>query len=273
MRLLELLFGETSPTTSQLLAIESPVVLMGRGHSGTRVLSWICAHLGINLGADEDSKAGDVSDESFQHEIKIIALKSLEITRTDQVKPAEVRRFQRAVYRYYAGLGKPAGLWGWKFPETYLIGPSVAAACPRARFIHILRDGRDIAFKQHLTDNPAKKLGRAVLKKTNGLERRRHLQAALSWAFQVDHFEKFRESLPTNRVFNLTFEQLCQRPEKVVTELCGFLKVSMTESCRHYIAEEINSGKVAQYRESDPRLVKEVEAEIGPTLTRYGYAS
>src|SRR2546423_345235 len=123
MRLLELLFSERSKIRSRLLTAVSPVVLMGRGHSGTRVLSWICAHLGVNLGAKEDSKAGDVSDERFQKQIKIIALKSLDITRTDQVAPAELRRFQRAVFNYYTGLGKPAGLWGWKFPETYLIGP------------------------------------------------------------------------------------------------------------------------------------------------------
>ena len=271
MRLLELFFSERSKTRSRLLAAAGPVVLMGRGHSGTRVLSWICAHLGVNLGAEEDSKAGDVSDERFQKQIKIIALESLEMTRSDQVQPAEVHRFQRAVFNYYTGLGKPAGLWGWKFPETYLIGPCIAAACPKARYIHMVRDGRDVAFKQHLTDNPAKKLGRAVLQKKDALAQPHHIQAALSWAFQVDHFDAFRATLPVDQVFNLTFEQLCGRPAEMVVDLCRFLDVPMTDACRRYISEEINAGKVAQYRESDPRLVREVEAQIAPTLKRYGY--
>ena len=71
MRLLNLLSSNTE-LRDHFFTSASPVVLMGRGHSGTRVLSSICGYLGVNLGADEDSKAGDVSDERFQKEIKAL---------------------------------------------------------------------------------------------------------------------------------------------------------------------------------------------------------
>jgi hypothetical protein len=30
----------------------TPCVVMGRGHSGTRVVAWMCDHLGLNMGTD-----------------------------------------------------------------------------------------------------------------------------------------------------------------------------------------------------------------------------
>jgi hypothetical protein len=47
----------------------------------------------------------------------------------------------------------------------------------------------------------------------------------------------------------------------------------MTDLCRAYIENEIEPSKVGQYRAGDPRLVKEIEECIGPTLRRYGYLS
>jgi hypothetical protein len=33
------------------LAVEHPVILMGRGKSGTRLLAWACTALGVAIGA------------------------------------------------------------------------------------------------------------------------------------------------------------------------------------------------------------------------------
>jgi hypothetical protein len=271
MQFIDLIFPARARSRAQFLSTLSPVVVMGRGHSGTRILSFICAHLGINLGAEEEAWAGDVSDRTFQKQIKSIALHSLDVTRVEQVRPAELSRFRHAVFNYYQGLGRPNTPWGWKFPETYLIGPCVAATFPKVRILHMLRDGRDVAFKEHLTDNPRKKLGRAVLGTRSALDQPHHLQAAQSWAFQVEHFEAFQATFPKAQMFNLTFEELCTRPEETVKGLCEFLEMPMTEACANYLKGGIDRRKVAQYRDADPKLVREVEKGVGPVLERYGY--
>jgi hypothetical protein len=271
MRLIDLIFPAQRRTRAEFLAAQRPVVLMGRGHSGTRVLSWICTHLGVNLGTREDLVTGDVSDTRFQDEIVAVALQCLGATRPEEVKPRVMDRFGRAAFRYYTDLGRPSGLWGWKFPETYLIGPCVAAAFPRARFIHLVRDGRDLAFKQHLTDNPNRKLGRAILGANGALGEPHHLQAAVSWAFQVDRFDAFSAGLPRDRVFTITFNELCMRPADAADAVCRFLGIRMTAACRRYLEEEIDTGKLDQFRESDGGQVREVEARVGPTLRRHGF--
>ncbi|MBF0278903.1 MAG: sulfotransferase [SAR324 cluster bacterium] len=252
------------------LSEQNPVVLMGRGHSGTRVLSWICTELGVNLGTSASLATGDADDQKFTQEIKKITTNNIG---TEMLRPSDLQRFQKAVSGYYGRLNHPQTLWGWKFPETYLIPSYIAETFPKARYIHLVRDGRDIAFKQHLTDDPKRKLGKKILESQNALGLPHHLQAAVSWAFQVDNFDNFRGSVSGDQVLDVLFEDICTRPYEIVEELCDFLKLSITKRCDSYIKEQINVKKVAQYKENDPRLVQEVENRIRPTLTRYHYLS
>lgn len=270
MAFLDVLLGASASRSASLAAM-SPVVLLGRGHSGTRVLAWMCVHLGVKLGTSGPHVEGDPDDVTFTNEIKALAARNLDVTSPEQVREPALRRFTAAVSRYYAGLGSPCGMWGWKFPETYLIAPYVARTFPRAKLLHLVRDGRDIAFKSHLTDNPRHRVGRAVLGACNALGLPDHLRAAASWAYQVDRFDAFRDQLPASGVLDIRFEDLCTEPRQSAERLSAFLGVPMTDACREYVATGIDTRKVAQHRAQDPRLVDEVERRIAATLRRYRY--
>ena len=270
MEFLDVLLGSNASRSATLAAM-SPVVLLGRGHSGTRVLAWMCVHLGVKLGTSSPHVEGDPDDVTFTNKIKALAAHNLDVTSPAHVREHALRRFKAAVSKYYAGLGNPSGMWGWKFPETYLIAPYVARTFPRARYLHLVRDGRDIAFKSHLTDNPRHRVGKAVLSACHALELPDHLRAAASWAYQVDRFDAFRDHLPASSVLDMRFEDLCTSPAESAERLSAFLGAPMTDACREYVASGIDTLKVAQYREQDPRLVDEVEGRIGATLRRYRY--
>src|SRR6185312_5499479 len=102
-------------------------------HSGTRVLAWMCVHLGVKLGTSSPHVEGDPDDVTFTNKIKALAAHNLDVTSPADVREHALRRFKAAVSKYYTGLGNPSGMWGWKFPETYLIAPYVARTFPRAR--------------------------------------------------------------------------------------------------------------------------------------------
>ena len=254
-----------------MLAQQCPVVLLGRGHSGTRLLAWACRKLGLPLGFEEDQATGNANDPHFTETIKALALNNVGITRLEQIREGELSRFHRAVAGYYARLGNPQGVWGWKFPETYLITPSITKTFPHARYVHLVRDGRDLAFKSHLTDDPKRKWGNRILTLQNALMFPHHVQAAISWALQVDTFDGFRPCLAPAQVFALTFETLCGYPTTVMQQLCDFLHLPLTQPCVTSLTEQIRLSKVGQYKENDPALVSEVETRIAPTLRRYGY--
>jgi hypothetical protein len=254
---------------AEFLAGLEPVMLMGRGHSGTRVLSFACMHLGIQLGTS--AATGDADNRTFTRTIKKIAAGNLAQGAPQAVRERDLIRFQDAVYTYYTTLGSPQAHWGWKFPETYLIGDCIARTFPRARYIHLVRDGRDLAFKKHLTDDPNRVLGRRLLTHIDAMDEPHHLQAALSWAFQVDRFDEFRRALNPERVLDMRFEDVCRDPMSAMQSMCDFLGIPMTEACESYITGQLDTAKIAQHTSEDPAKIREIETRIGDTLKRYRY--
>jgi len=265
------LFPWITRKRAETLARHEPLVIISRGHSGTRVLTWMCAHLGFQLGTSENKRSAD-TDKRFTNCIKKLAAHTRTLRYDDAIRPRDLRRFQSAVWNYHQRLGAPPSRWGWKFPETYLMVPLVARTFPHARFLHLVRDGRDIAFKSHLTDRTDNPVGRGILADCDALDLPHHLQAALSWEYQVRHYESIQSSLPAGRVLDLRFEDLCLNPFDTAEQVCRFLDVPMTENCRRYLASEVDAGKVAQYRNESPDQVREVEERIGSTLRYLGYA-
>ncbi|MEK9500511.1 sulfotransferase family protein [Gaopeijia maritima] len=259
-----------SQSDADELARTEPVVVMSRGHSGTRVLSWALAALGIHMGTLRSEPAGDCQDRRFTGAIKKVADSRIGTCSTRAPGARETRRFRRALWRYLRGVPRDGRRWGWKFPETYLIGGVVDTVVPRARYLHLVRDGRDVAFKSHLTDDEGRRLGRTILGHLGLLGRPRHLQAAGSWAYQVQRFRALRPVLEP-RVHRLTFEQLCTRPVETMEAVAGFLGLPMTDECRRYLAEQVRPEKVGQHRGEDPAKLRAVEALIGETLAAEGY--
>lgn len=254
---------------ASILRDEQPIVIMSRGHSGTRVLSWSLDKLGVKMGTLSENPAADTQFLKLTGSIKKIAGRHLHETARAKPSKRDLRLFQKRMVQYLEWLGDRKPHWGWKFPETYLIGNYVEATFPKARYIHMMRDGRDIAFKTHSTDRP-RKLGKIVLNHLNALDKPQHLRSALSWQFQVNRWEEFEAGLHAP-VYTLTFEELLTNPVQTIEQLCESLAIPMNDECREYLETGVNAKKLSQYKSEDLVLVREVEKEIAPTLTRWGY--
>jgi hypothetical protein len=248
-----------------------PVVIMARGHSGTRVLAWICHHLKITMWTDQDRVSGD-TDSNLNKKIKFIAKRNPFITETGTYQNYLRIIFEDAIYKYHKRIKNSDSLWGWKFPETYLLAPMVRDIFPNAKFIHMVRDGRDLAFKEHLTDDPGRKVGKKILAHLETLDKPHYLQAALSWQYQVEAFDNFAaENLNKNQLLTIKFEDLITSPQAVTKELCNFLEIELTEDCRLYIENEIIASKVKQHKNKPQQKLNEIEKYIKKTLARHEY--
>jgi hypothetical protein len=164
-----------------------------------------------------------------------------------------------------------APAWGWKWPETYLITPIVHATFPQARFIHMVRDGRDLAFKRHLTDDMRRQLGRTILTHLGLTDQPRYIQAARSWQFQVESYLHYAERIPAAQRLELTYEELCRLPLETVSRIAEFLRLPFTPAAREWVQKNIAARDLSQYLRAPPEQVREVEGLIGGTLTRLGY--
>ncbi len=182
--------------------------------------------------------------------------------------------FLDALYTAYARQ-QGAVRWGDKTPiYTSYLG-LLARIFPQARFVHLIRDGRDVALSM------VNKWGQKEF----------HIDlyfAARSWVRRIRQAQAASAQLSPGRYYELRYEALVAAPERELRALCDFLDEPYTPemAAPHRLARrDIQPGdfhapirqppsakKVGRWRRdlspADARLVQRV---AGPLLAELGY--
>ena len=136
--------------------------------------------------------------------------------RIDAVEPFEIAPVLRGFYELYAEKeGKPR--WGEKTPNYVDRMPQIAGVLPEARFIHLIRDGRDVAMsriKRSLKNPPP--MARVA---RNWKRRIKRAQRAGS---KLDHYLELR------------YEDLILDTEAVLRQICEFIELPFDGSMLTY---------------------------------------
>lgn len=130
---------------------------------------------------------------------------------------------------------------------------------PDARFIHILRDARDVA-RSNIGMGWAGNVWTGV---------ERWLEAEELWA-------RLKQIIPENRRTELTYENLISEPVKVLTQLCEFMGVPYDEVMLSYAEastyERPDQKYIAQWkRKMSEYEIRLVESKVGKMLEERGY--
>jgi hypothetical protein len=131
---------------------------------------------------------------------------------------------------------------------------------PRARFVHLVRDPRDVCaswLRLGWVGSP--------------------FAGAREWQAGEGLWDRLAAGLPPERRHELRFEDLLARPREELERLCRFLRVdfaaSMLEYPRDTTYRPLDASQAAKWRRSlSPRAVRLVEAGAGDLLGRRGYA-
>jgi hypothetical protein len=178
----------------------------------------------------------------------------------------------RTLYATYAKRrGKPR--WGDKTPEYVRFARGLGKLLPEARFIHLIRDGRDVALSWMQTPFSPGSIG----------------QTAERWRRQVRRGRNAGNHLP-GRYLEIKYERLVAEPEPVVREICAFIDLPFdpvmldhTSRADEIIASAWNPAvhrRVRQpatpglrnwRREMDADDVRCFEAVAGELLVELGY--
>jgi len=167
-----------------------------------------------------------------------------------------------------------AKTWCCKSLANIYYLPEIEAYFKDARYIYLYRDGRDVAVS----------FSKAVV----GEKHFYHI--AREWNEAQQLALSFREKIPKDRFFNLSYEDLTTEPERTVRALCAFLEVEYKGSMlEFYKSDEAkraasasnlwenvttplmknNSRKfLKEARESDIRIFESV---AGESMDRLGY--
>lgn len=141
----------------------------------------------------------------------------------------------RLLYRHYAQ-HRDKGRYGDKTQLYIHHLPFLAELFPEARFVHVLRDGRDVALAH-----------------TDGT---RIEQVALSWKRRVGAGRRAGRELGPERYIESRFEELIDDPERAVRRLCGFLDLEFDAQMLRYYerADEIISTTAKRDRHREISL-------------------
>jgi len=169
------------------------------------------------------------------------------------------------IQRHAAGRPPEATLWGWKIPTILYVLPFVQECCPAFRLIHVIRDGRDIAFSKN--QRQVQKFYGAIF--DSWQECPMCVPSGRLWSRMNREARQWAERELADRYLLIRFEDLCADPVEVGGRILQFAgsNASPAEACSHIHP----SRSIGRWQKNDRKLVKEVQQVAREGLETFGY--
>ena len=201
------------------------ITIIGRGNSGTRVMSSTLSQSGVFMGEPIKEDSADlVPAEDMYEACRIIAryipwqgglVWDFGPVQTMPI-PAE---FTALIESYLKSvLASSAPYAGWKLPETTLCYPWIKRLFPDIRYIFWVRNPWDCIVNGHLTDD-LRDFGIKVPRTRNP-----YLRRAISWKYQDD---LVAATPPPRHWIKVRFEDFVQHQERELARLEKYLGLTL----------------------------------------------
>jgi hypothetical protein len=260
-----------------------PVFVVGHGRSGTSILSTLLRdHLRVAFGTESQffirfyqqlSRYGDLTREANRRLLVEDLSRERFFQRSKKygVRLDVDRAVREAAPQSYAGVlaaimrqnaeCQRMDRWGDKTPEYTSHLPVLRELFPTAQFIHIVRDGRDVALSGYQMHFGAKNA----------------YGAARQWSNVLKGVQAFAATVPETAFLELRYEDLLSDPAGAFAKIIRFLDVedpngAVTARVGRAAAADLRAGNFGKWktdlsaREQDMFL-----AIAGPELAHYGY--
>lgn len=247
----------------------SPLVIGGTGGSGTRLVARIVRRagrfMGLNLNSFDD--ALDLARFDWRWCLRYLRARTTGREREMAVRMAADHA--EAVRRHLAPLGNGSRApWGWKHPHSYLMLPFLHEVHQDLRFVHVVRDGRDMAFSPN--QRQALQYGTVALGERRAIAPAVRSAAYWAWANALAAEDGGRHL--GERYLCLRYEDLCREPEATVAGLLRFAGAAADDQLIAQVVGEISPpASVGRWRRAEIELATAVTEAARPALSRFGY--
>jgi hypothetical protein len=234
---------------------EAPGVIGATGGSGTRVLARVVQRGGMYVGSDLNRSEDALDFAAFSD-------RWVDRHERGETPPELVAELRALVARQRAEAdGRP---WGWKEPRSLYLLASLDAQLPGLRFLHVVRDGRDMALSSNQVQ--LRKHGDAVLGPGGEPE---PLRSIALWR-EVNLRAADAGERMGARYLRLRFEDLCSAPVQHVAEVLRFF--ALEGDAQRIAAEEVQAPtSLGRWRDSELR--EALTERAADALERFGYQS
>lgn len=281
----------------------SPVILIGMHRSGTSLVSQLLQKMGVHMGADTTK----THESIFFREINRRLMRrfsarwyrpepmwnvvSDQARIEDSVGQFESACQSRASQAYTGGGVLQDSCWGWKDPRSTITLPIWMQLFPKAKVIHIIRNGIDVAdsllrrsqlkqqqaWRKNLRAT-AKSIVRGSRPQSGTLPfsvcRFQDLEDAFDlWRCYLKFGEFNIQHLPQDRLHVLRFEDLAAQPVLELQRLVQFTGCSPQTSAVEDMAAEINHSRAWSFEDNDTLKEFADRMSTDPVMMRYGYGA
>jgi len=135
--------------------------------------------------------------------------------------PENERSLARIIHEVHFAYAKQAfpeaKVWGDQSPLHTFYLPTINRVFPSARYMHLLRDGRDVVSSM------VTRHGKDYL-----------FEAVLRWKTSLRRINQFRKGLSTDRFIEVRYENLVREPELTLQKVCEFIGIDYTQRMLDY---------------------------------------
>lgn len=259
-----------------LSAIGPPIVVFNASHSGSRLLAQMLKRLGVFMGADLNESQDSLPIFSLVR--YLVEAHAPDFTRLlEDGDPALPGRIQEAFRDHLAV--RPVGRWGWKLPETGHVLPVISRLFSDARYIHLVRDGRDVAFSPFVA--PKHPFWRKIYFNSDqitswhglGMTQRAyrahgHLFNAQRWVNSVT-LGRAHGAMLGRRYLEMSYEAVVADPAAALARVASFLEIEAPWA--RFDRQEVSAQSVGKWRRAPRRAIRDLRPILEPTLAAFGY--
>ncbi len=261
-----------------------PVVIFNKSHSGSRLLARLVEASGVwmggSLNASHDAeglmKLVRYAVEHYYPDYERLWHGG---GRTDGALAGLI---QGTFADHLEGRGDRP--WGWKLCETGYILPLIDFLFPAARYIHLIRDGRDVAFSDHVAPNEP--FWQKIYVDAVGVRRWRGLLFGAmgqlgyrldSPRYNIQHWVNSVEvgrrygAMLRERYLEVRYETLCRDFDREARRILAFIQAPDPEAGIAAIRPLVTTAAIGKFRHRNPLRVAAVKRYARPLLTALNY--
>jgi hypothetical protein len=242
------------------LLAHGPGLAGATGGSGTRVVARVMRRGGMLIGNDLN-----VSEDAL--DFAALSDRWIDALWAGGDQPDAVAELRALVARQGSERESPDQPWGWKEPRSVYLLPFLHRQLPTLRFLHVVRDGRDMAFSSNQVQ--LRKHGTAVL---GADDEPAPVRSIALWSTVNVAAADYGEAELGDRYLRIRFEDLCAEPVEAVAGILHFF--GLDADAERIASEEVEApGTFGRWRQEDPALVARLTDRGEVALARFGYQS
>ncbi len=261
--------------------LSNPIFIVGAPRSGTTFLGQCISEL----------------PQLSYHFEPVLTKAAVRYIYTQQWSPKKAQHFYRQVYTGLMRLYLDGDLcFCEKTPRNSFILPFLYQTFPDARFVHIIRDGRDVAlslsqqpwYRNDRQGSSEKEPGGYPFgpsarfwvepNRTREFETTNDLHRCIwLWRCYVESARSGSGAIPPSQYYELRYEDLVQEPGREATRLLDFLNITVESSqiaFKQAVVTKARQNSIGQWRQNiSSRTLNQMYAESGQLLECLGYTA